>query len=75
MHIISICFALYLLGIIPDSLPIRFLKIAVIRSISKITGLDTYNLHNYRPISQLPVVFKITERVASHRSLINFQHS
>ena len=45
-------------GIVPSSL-----KHAIIKSILKKPGLDIECVSNYRPISQLPFISKILERI------------
>ena len=53
-------------GIVPSSL-----KHAIIKPILKKPGLDIECLSNYRPISQLPFISKILERIVS-KQLINY---
>ena len=53
-------------GIVPSSL-----KHAIIKPILKKQGLDIECLSNYRPISQLPFISKILERIVS-KQLINY---
>ena len=53
-------------GIIPSSL-----KHSIIKPILKKPGLDIECLSNYRPISQLPFISKILERIVS-KQLINY---
>ena len=53
-------------GIAPSSL-----KHAIIKLILKKPGLDIECLFNYRPISQLPLISKILERIVS-KQLINY---
>ena len=53
-------------GIVPSSL-----KHAIIKTILKKQGLDIEYLSNYRPISQLPFISKILERIVS-KQLINY---
>ena len=43
------------------------MKIADIKPILKKNGLDINNLNNYSPISQLPVFYKLLERVVSQQ--------
>ena len=47
------------------------MKYAIIKHILQKTSLDTDVLTNYRPILQLPIISKITERVVS-RQLIHY---
>ena len=49
-------------GIVPDSF-----KIAHVRPLLKKPGLDPDTLKNYRPVSNLPFVFKILEKVVMNR--------
>ena len=53
-------------GIVPSSL-----KHTIIKPILKKPGLDIEYLSNYRPISQLPLISKILERIIS-KQLINY---
>ena len=53
-------------GIVPSSL-----KHAIIKPILKKPGLDIECLSNYRPISQIPFISKILERIVS-KKLINY---
>ena len=53
-------------GIVPSSL-----KYAIIKPILKKPGLDIECLSNYRPISQLPFISKILERIVS-KQYINY---
>ena len=43
----------------------KSLKYAIIKPILKKISLDPYVLKNYRPISQLPIISKIMERIVS----------
>ena len=48
------------------SVPISF-KQAIVRPLFKNPGLDMNNLKNYRPVSNLPFVSKIIEKVVASR--------
>ena len=54
-----------------DGIMVSSLKYAIIKPILKKSYLDPDVLTNYRPISQLPILSKIMERVVS-RQLINY---
>ncbi|KAF7640868.1 hypothetical protein LDENG_00008840 [Lucifuga dentata] len=56
----------WLSGIFPTSL-----KTAVVRPLLKKKNLDAILLNNYRPISNLPFISKVTEKVVV-RQIINF---
>lgn len=56
-------------GIVPDEW-----KFAIVKLLQKKTNLDPSNLSNYRPISLLPILGKITERMV-YKDLSNFSES
>ena len=59
---------------IDDGIMDKSLKYAIIKPILKKTLLDLDVLTNYRPISQLPIISKIMERIVS-RQLIYYLES
>ncbi|CAF4841982.1 unnamed protein product [Pieris macdunnoughi] len=61
VHLINLCFAL---GVFPDAL-----KIAVVTPVYK--GDDKTDISNYRPISVLPPIAKILEKIINKR-LMNY---
>uniref|UniRef100_A0A669EIT0 Reverse transcriptase domain-containing protein n=1 Tax=Oreochromis niloticus TaxID=8128 RepID=A0A669EIT0_ORENI len=58
--IVEICNASLLTGVVP-----RFCKHAVVEPILKKSSLDPTQLKNYRPISKLPLLSKILEKVVA----------
>ena len=56
-HMINLCFSL---GTVPPSL-----KIAAVTPILKKPGLDPFSLAKYRPISNVPFLAKVMERVVA----------
>lgn len=58
--IVEICNASLLTGVVP-----RFWKHAVVEPMLKESSLDPTQLKNYRPISKLPLLSKILEKVVA----------
>ena len=53
----------------------KSLKYAIIKPILKKSSLDPDDLMNYRPISQLPIISKIMERVVSRQLIFYLENN
>ena len=58
-----------------DGIMAKSLKYAIIKPILKISSLDPDDLMNYTPISQLPIISKIMERVVSRQLIFYLENN
>ena len=58
-----------------DGIMAKSLKYAIIKPILKKSSLDPDDLMNYRPISQLPIISKIMERVVSRQLIFYLENN
>ena len=73
--LLSITISNLISELLNDGIMAKSLKYAIIKRILKKSSLDPDDLMNYRPISQLPIISKIMERVVSRQLIFYLENN